>query len=56
MSCVDKMQHEHLAFLSDLKSCQFAPRRVIFSLCICCQFEDLQIILPKIIHVSHDNI
>ena len=31
------------------KSCQFAPRIVIFNLCICCQFEDLQIISPKII-------
>ena len=38
------------------KSCQFAPTIVIFNLCICCQFEDSQIISPKIIPVSHRNI
>ena len=42
-------KNEHLATLSDLKSCQFAPRIVIFNLCICCKFEDLQIISAKII-------
>ena len=31
-------------------------RIVIFNLCICCQFEDLQIISPKIIPMSHSNI
>ena len=37
MFCVDKMKYmyEHLAILSNLKSCQFAPRIVIFNLCIC---------------------
>ena len=54
--CVDKIKYEHLAILSNLKSCQFAPRIVIFNLCICCQFEDSQIISPKIIPVSHHNI
>ena len=49
MCCVDKIKYEHLAILSNLKSCQFAPRIVIFNLCICCQFEDSQIISPKII-------
>ena len=53
---VDKIKYEHLAILSNLKSCQFAPKIVIFNLCICCQFEDLQIILPKIIPMSHRNI
>ena len=42
--------------LSNLKSCQFAPRLVIFNLCICCQLEDSQIISPKIIRMSHRNI
>ena len=37
-------------------SCQFAPRIVIFNLCICCQFEDSQIILLEIIPMSHHNI
>ena len=43
MFCVDKMKYmyEHLAILSNLKSCQF---------------EDLQIISPKIIPLSHRNI
>ena len=54
--CVDKINYEHLAILSNLKSCQFAPRIVIFNLCICCQFEDQQIISPKIIPMSHRNI
>ena len=54
--CVDKMQYEHLAILFNLKNCQFAHRIVIFNLCLCCQFEDLQIILPKIIPISHHNI
>ena len=40
MFCVDKIKHERLVILSNLKSCQFAPRIVIFNLCICCQFED----------------
>ena len=56
MFCVDKMKYEHLAIFSNLKSYQFASRIVIFNLCICCQFEDLQIILPKIIPMSHQNI
>ena len=56
MFCVDKMKYEHLAILSNLKSCQFTPRIVIFNLCICCQFEDLQIISPKKIAMSHRNI
>ena len=56
MFCVDKLQYEHLAILSNLKSCQFAPRIVIFNLCVCCQFENSQIILPKIIPMSHRNI
>ena len=46
MFCVDKIKYEHMAILSNLKSCQFAPKIVIFNLCICCQFEDLQIINP----------
>ena len=54
--CVDKIKYEHLTILSNLKSCQFAPRIVIFNLCVCCQFEDLQIISPKIIPMSHGNI
>ena len=37
-------KYEHLAILSNLKSCQFAPRIVIFNPCICCQFEDSHII------------
>ena len=56
MFCVDKIKCEHLAILSDLKSCQFAPRRVMFILCVCCQIEDSQIISHKIIPVSHHNI
>ena len=56
MFCVDKIKHEYLAILSNLKSCQFAPKIVILNLCICCQFEDSQIILPKIIPMSHRNI
>ena len=57
MFWVDKIKYEHLAILSNLvKSCQIAPRIVIFNLCICCQFEDLQIISPKIIPMSHRNI
>ena len=56
MFCVDKIKYEHLAILSNLKGCQFAPNIVIFNLCICYQFEDSQIILPKIIPVSHRNI
>ena len=42
MFCVDKIKYEHLAILSNLKSCQFAPKIVIFNLCIFCQFENLQ--------------
>ena len=53
MFCVDKIKYEHLAILSNLNSCQFAPEIVIFNLCICCQFEDSQIILPKMIPMSH---
>ena len=56
MFCVDKIKYGHLAILSNLKSCQFAPKIVIFNLCICCQFEDSHIILPRIIPVSHHNI
>ena len=56
MFCVDKIKYEHLAILSNLKSCQTAPKIVIFNLCIGCQFEDLQIISPKIIPMSHRNI
>ena len=56
MFCVDKLKYEHLAILSDLKSCQFAPKIMIFNLYVCCQFEDLQIILPKISLMSHHNI
>ena len=54
MFCVDKIEYEYLAILSNLKSCQFAPKIVIFNLC--CQFEDSQIISPKIIPMSHCNI
>ena len=32
------------------------PKIVIFNLCKCCQFEDSQIISPKIIPMSHRNI
>ena len=56
MFCVDKIKYEHLAILPNLTSCQFAPKIVIFNLCICCQFEELQIISPKIIPMSHRNI
>ena len=56
MFWVDKIKYEHLAILSNLKSCQFAPKIVIFNLCIYCQFEDSEIILHKIIHMSHRNI
>ena len=49
MFCVDKIKYEHLAILSNLKSCQFAPGILIFNLYICCQFEDSQIISPEII-------
>ena len=56
MFWVDKIKYEHLAILSNLKSCQFAPRIVIFILCICCQFEDLQNISPKIIPMGNRNI
>ena len=56
MFCVDKIKYEHLVILSNLKSCQFAPRIVIFILCICCQFEDSQIISPKIMPMIHRNI
>ena len=51
-----QIKYEHLAILSNLKSCQFAPKIVIFILCICCQLEDSQIISPKIIPMSHRNI
>ena len=34
MFCVDKIKYEHLAILSNLKNCQYAPRMVIFNLCI----------------------
>ena len=44
------------SILSNLKSYQIAPRRVIFNLYICCQFENLQIISPKIVPMSHRNI
>ena len=37
------------------KNCQCAPRLAIF-FSMCCQFEDLQIILPKVIPMSHHNI
>ena len=47
MFCVDKIKYENFAILSNLKSYQFAPKIVIFNLCICCQFEDSQIISPK---------
>ena len=47
MCCVDKIKYEHLAILSNLKRCQFAPKIVIFNLFICCQFEDSQIIFGK---------
>ena len=33
MFCVDKIKYEHLANLSNLKSYQFTPRIVTFSLC-----------------------
>ena len=56
MFCVDKIKYEHLAILSNLNSCQFAPRIVISNLCICCQFEDSQIISSKIIPMSYLNI
>ena len=56
MFCVDKIKYENLAILSILKSCQFAPKIVIFNLFICCQFEDSQIISPKIIPMSRRNI
>ena len=56
MFCVDKINYEHLAILSNLNSSQFAPKIVIFNLFICCQFEDSQIISPKIIHMSRRNI
>ena len=56
MCCVDKIIYEHLAILSNLKSCQFALRKVIFNICLRCQFEDSQIISPKIIPMSHSNI
>ena len=46
MFCVDNIEYEHLAILSNLKSCQFAPRIVILNLCMCCQFKDWQLILP----------
>ena len=51
LDVLGRQNNEHLAILFNLKSCQFAPtcRIVIFNLCICCQFEDLQIISPKII-------
>ena len=56
MFWVDKIKYDHLAILSNLNSCQFAPRIVIVNLCIYCQFEDLQIISPKITPMSHRNI
>ena len=51
-----QIEYEHSAILSNLKSCQFAPKIVVFNLCICCQFEDSQIISPKIIPMSHRNL
>ena len=56
MFCVDEIKYEHLAILSNIKSCQFALGIVIFNVCICCQFEDLQIISPRIIPMSYQNI
>ena len=32
MFCEDKIKYEHLAILSNIKSCQFAPRIVISNL------------------------
>ena len=58
MFCVDKIKYENLAIISNLKSTQFAPRIVIFNLCIMLPiwgFAD-RIILPKIIPMSHRNI
>ena len=52
MFCVDKIN----TCMNNLKSCQYAPKIVIFNLCICCQFEDMQIISPKMIPMSHRNI
>ena len=55
--CVDKIKYEHLAILSYLKSCQFTSKiLVIFNIFLCCQFEDLHIILPKTIPMSQGNI
>ena len=55
MFCLDKIIYEHLAIFSNLKSCQFALRIAIFNLFMCCQFEDLQIIAPKINPMSHQT-
>ena len=52
MFCLDKIKYEHLSFLSNLKSCQFAPRIAIFNLPMCGQFEDSQIIRLKIYEPS----
>jgi len=49
MFCVDKIKYEHRAIYSNLESCQFAPKIVIFNLFTCCQFEDSQIISLKLI-------
>ena len=45
--CVDKINYENFVILSNLKSCQFAPRisATYYYCIICCQFEDLQFIL-----------
>ena len=51
-----KLNMNILAIRPDLKNCQFAPRIVMFNLSMCCQFEVSQIISPKIIPMSHQNI
>ena len=53
---VDKIKYGHLAIHSNKKISQFAQRIVIFNFCMCCQFEDSEMISPKIIPVSHHNI
>ena len=56
-----QIKYEHLPIISNLETSQFAPGIVICSLCICCKcycimlFEDSQIILPKIVPMSHQH-
>ena len=57
MFCLDKIKYEHLIWPSFpiKKVANLHPGIAILNLFMCCQFEDSQIILPKLIPMSHHN-